>query len=74
MKSLLSKDEKTKLLETLRRQGIIICKAGIEIEMPSFDGYDSPAGFGRTPANTPELIKEKEILCKLLSFNRIREL
>ena len=37
MKSLLSKDEKTKLLEALRRQGIIIRKAGIEIEMPSFD-------------------------------------
>ena len=37
MKSLLSKDEKTKLLETFRRQGIIIRKAGIEIEMPSFD-------------------------------------
>ncbi len=37
MKSLLSKDEKTKLLEALRRQEIIIRKAGIEIEMPSFD-------------------------------------
>ena len=37
MKSLLSKDEKTKLQETFRRQGIIIRKAGIEIEMPSFD-------------------------------------
>ena len=30
MKSLLSKDEKTKLLETFRRQGIIIRKAGID--------------------------------------------
>ena len=37
MKSLLSKDEKTKLLEALRRQEIIIRKAGIEIEMLSFD-------------------------------------
>ena len=37
MKSLLSKDEKTKLLEALRRQGIIIRKTGIEIEMSSFD-------------------------------------
>ena len=37
MKSLLSKDEKTKLLETLRRQEIIIRKAGIEIEKPLFD-------------------------------------
>ena len=44
MKSLLSKDEKTKLLETLRRQEIIIRKAGIEIEMPSFDASSLKGG------------------------------
>lgn len=44
MKSLLSKDEKTKLLETLRRQEIIIRKAGIEIEMPSFDAFSLKGG------------------------------
>ena len=50
MKSLLSKDEKTKLLETFRSQGIIIRKAGIEIEMPSFDASSlkETHGHGQT--------------------------